>query len=127
MVDRDQPAARGTRPADLRDGRETHLRDPEAVMRAARELDLRARQGVPSAAGPAGRQLHSTHRSEARDGNLDVEQTIGAYVAGAGTLQRDDYRLLAREPQVRHYLILVDHSGSIVVRKLHAGATMAAA
>jgi MoxR-like ATPase/Mg-chelatase subunit ChlD len=127
MVDRDQPAARGGRTGELRDVRDTHLRDPEAVMRAARELDLRARQGMPGAAGPAGLALHSTHWTGARNGHLDVEETIGAYVAGAGTLQREDYRLLEREPHVRHYLILVDHSGSMVGRKLAAGATMAAA
>jgi MoxR-like ATPase/Mg-chelatase subunit ChlD len=127
MVDRDQPAARGARTAELHDVRDTHLRDPEAVMRAARELDLRARQGVPSAAGPSGLQLHSAHWTEARNGHLDVDATIGAYVAGAGTLPQEDYRLLDREPQVRHYLILVDHSGSMVGRKLEAGATMAAA
>jgi Mg-chelatase subunit ChlD len=127
MVDRDQPAARGARTAELPGVRDTHLRDPEAVMRAARELDLRARQGVPSAAGPSGLQLHSTHWSEARRGHLDVDATIGAFVAAAGTLQREDYRLLDREPHVRHYLILVDHSGSMVGRKLEAGATMAAA
>jgi MoxR-like ATPase/Mg-chelatase subunit ChlD len=127
MVDRDQPAARGARNAELPGVRDTHLRDPEAVMRAARELDLRARQGMPSAAGPSGAALHSTHWSELRDGHLDVDATIGAYVAGAGTLQREDYKLLDREPHVRHYLILVDHSGSMVGRKLAAGATMAAA
>jgi MoxR-like ATPase/Mg-chelatase subunit ChlD len=127
MVDRDQPAARGARTGELRDVRDTHLRDPEAVMRASRELDLRARQGMPSAAGPAGLALHSTHWTGARNGHLDVEETIGAYVAGAGTLQREDYRLLEREPHVRHYVILVDHSGSMVGRKLAAGATMAAA
>ncbi|MEA2385489.1 MAG: hypothetical protein QOH72_5460 [Solirubrobacteraceae bacterium] len=127
MVDRDQPAARGARTAELHGVRETHLRDPEAVMRAARELDLRARQGIPSAAGPSGLQLHSTHWSEARNGHLDVDATIGAFVAAAGTLQHEDYRLLDREPHVRHYVILVDHSGSMVGRKLEAGATMAAA
>jgi MoxR-like ATPase/Mg-chelatase subunit ChlD len=127
MVDRDQPSARGARAGELDDVRDTHLRPPEAVMRAARELDLRARPGVPSVAGPSGVQLHSTHWTEARDGTLDVDATIGAYVAGAGTLQREDYRLLDREPHVRHYVILVDHSGSMVGRKLEAGATMAAA
>jgi len=96
-------------------------------MRAARELDLRARPGVPSAAGPSGLALRSRHWRDARNGHLDVDATIGAYVAGAGTLQRDDYRLLDREPHVRHYVILVDHSGSMVGRKLQAGATMAAA
>jgi MoxR-like ATPase/Mg-chelatase subunit ChlD len=127
MVDRDQPAARGARSGELADVRDTHLRDPEAVMQAARELDLRARQGLSSPAGPSGLQLHSAPWSDARDGHLDVDATIDAYVAGAATLQREDYRLLDREPHVRHYVILVDHSGSMVGRKLEAGATMAAA
>ncbi len=127
MVDRDQPAARGARSGELEDVRDTHLRDPEAVMRAARELDLRARQGIPSLAGPSGLQLHSTHWTDGHSGQLDIDATVGAYVAGAATLQREDYKLLEREPHVRHYLILVDHSGSMVGRKLEAGATMAAA
>jgi MoxR-like ATPase/Mg-chelatase subunit ChlD len=127
MTDRDQPAARGARTGELRDIRDTHLRDPEAVMRAARELDLRARQGIANAAGPAGVALHSAPWAEHRNGHLDLDATVDALVAGAGTLQRDDYRLLHREPHVRHYVILVDHSGSMVGRKLEAGATMAAA
>ncbi len=127
MVDRDQPAARGARSGELEDVRDTHLRDPEAVMRAARELDLRARQGIPSLAGPSGLQLHSTHWTDGHSGHLDIDATVGAYVAGAATLQREDYKLLEREPHVRHYLILVDHSGSMVGRKLETGATMAAA
>jgi MoxR-like ATPase/Mg-chelatase subunit ChlD len=127
MVDRDQPAARGARSGELEDVRDTPLRDPEAVMRAARELDLRARQGIASLAGPSGLQLHSTHWTDGHSGHLDIDATVGAYVAGAATLQREDYKLLEREPHVRHYLILVDHSGSMVGRKLEAGATMAAA
>ena len=127
MVDRDQPTARGARSGELEHVRDTHLRDPEAVMRAARELDLRARQGIPSLAGPSGLQLHSTHWTDGHSGHLDIDATVGAYVAGAATLQREDYKLLEREPHVRHYLILVDHSGSMVGRKLEAGATMAAA
>src|SRR5690242_17302043 len=118
MTDRDQPATRGARTGELREVRDTHLRDPEAVMRAARELDLRARQGIPSAAGPAGTALRSAPWTEQRNGQLDVEETIDALVAGAGTLAHDDYRLLHREPHVRHYVILVDHSGSMVGRKL---------
>jgi MoxR-like ATPase/Mg-chelatase subunit ChlD len=127
MVDRDQPSARGARPVELDAARETHLRDPEAVLRAAHELNLRARTGTPHSAGPSGLTLRSTHWTDGRNGHLDVDATIGAFVAGAGTLQREDYRLLAREPHVRHYVILVDHSGSMVGRKLEVAATMAAA
>ena len=127
MVDRDQPSARGARAASLGEPRDQHLRDPEAVLRAAQELTLRARRGLARPGGPGGLTLASAPWSGAADGHLDVDGTIGAFVAGAGTLQREDYRLLEREPQVRHYVILVDHSGSMVGRKLEAGATMAAA
>ena len=85
-------------------------------------------QGIPSARRrrPASSCTARTGPTGA-DGQLDVDATVGAYVAGAATLQREDYKLLEREPHVRHYLILVDHSGSMVGRKLEAGATMAAA
>ena len=113
MVDRDQPSGRGTRaPADPRDG---HLGDPEAVLRA------------PHPGGASGLALHSAPWIDGREGQLDVGATIEAFVANAATLQREDYRLLVREPHVRHYVILVDHSGSMVGRKLEVAATMAAA
>jgi MoxR-like ATPase/Mg-chelatase subunit ChlD len=125
MVDRDQPSGRGTRPpADARDG---HLGDPEAVLRAARELNLRPRTGTPHPGGASGLALHSAPWIDGREGQLDVGATIEAFVANAATLQREDYRLLVREPHVRHYVILVDHSGSMVGRKLEVAATMAAA
>jgi MoxR-like ATPase/Mg-chelatase subunit ChlD len=127
MVDRDQPSARCARAADLGEPRATHLRDPEAVLRAAQELTLRARSGLARPGAPGGLTLGSAPWNGAANCHLDVDGTIGAFVAGAGTLQREDYRLLEREPQVRHYVILVDHSGSMVGRKLEAGATMAAA
>jgi Mg-chelatase subunit ChlD len=125
MVDRDQPSGRGTRPpADARDG---HLGDPEAVIRAARELNLRPRTGTHHPGGASALALHSAPWIDGRDGQLDVGATIEAFVANAATLQREDYRLLVREPHVRHYVILVDHSGSMVGRKLEVAATMAAA
>ncbi|MGH2947241.1 MAG: AAA family ATPase [Solirubrobacteraceae bacterium] len=125
MVDRDQPSARGTRGAgDARDG---HLRDPEAVLRAAREFNLRARTGIHRPGGASGLELRSEPWTDGRSGQLDVGATIDAFVAGAATLQREDYRLLEREPHVRHYVILVDHSGSMAGGKLEVAATMAAA
>jgi MoxR-like ATPase len=125
MVDRDQPTARGTRPPhEPRDG---HVRDPELVLAAARELHLRPRTGTYHPGGASGLALHTAPWIEGRDGQLDVGATIDEFVANAATLQREGYQLLVREPHVRHYVILVDHSGSMVGRKLEVGATMAAA
>ena len=125
MVDRDQPTARGTRPPHA--ARDGHVRDPELVLAAARELHLRARSGTYHHGGASGVALHSAPWIDGRDGQLDVGATIDEFVANAATLQREDYQLLVREPHVRHYVILVDHSGSMVGRKLEVAATMAAA
>ena len=125
MVDRDQPSARGTRPpGPIRD---SHLRDPEAVLRAARELNLRPRTGTHQPGGSSGLALQSAPWIAGRDGALDLAGTIEQFVAHAATLQQEDYQLLVREPHARHYVILIDHSGSMVGRKLEAAATMAAA
>ena len=125
MVDRDQPTARGTRPPH--EPRAVHMRDPEIVLAAARDLHLRPRGGTYHPGGASGLALHTAPWIEGRDGQLDVGATIDEFVANAATLQREDYQLLVREPHVRHYVILVDHSGSMVGRKLEVGATMAAA
>jgi MoxR-like ATPase len=125
MVDRDQPTAHGARPPH--EPREGHVRDPELVLAAARELHLRPRTGTYHPGGASGLALHTAPWIEGRDGQLDVGATIDEFVAKAATLQREDYQLLVREPHVRHYVILVDHSGSMVGQKLEVGATMAAA
>jgi MoxR-like ATPase len=125
MVNRDQPSGRGARPPHA--PREGHVRDPELVLAAARELHLRPRSGIYHPGGASGLALHTAPWVEGRDGQLDVGATIDEFVANAATLQREDYQLLVREPHVRHYVILVDHSGSMVGRKLEVGATMAAA
>ena len=125
MVDRDQPTARGTRPPHVpRDG---HVRDPELVLAAARQLHLRPRTGTYRPGGASGIALHTAPWVDGRDGQLDVGATIDEYVSNAATLQREDYQLLVREPHARDYVILVDHSGSMVGRKLEVGATVAAA
>jgi Mg-chelatase subunit ChlD len=60
-------------------------------------------------------------------GPLAVEQTLEAYIANGGRLAREDFRVEARARQRRDYVILVDHSGSMVGRKLELAATLAAA
>ena len=127
MVERDRPSPGASRPLDLTDHREFHMRDPDAVLREARELVLRIRSGVHAPVGHAGTVLESEPWRPHTSGLLDVAATIDAFVATAGDLERDDFRLLTRGRHVRNYVILVDHSGSMVGPKLELGATMAAA
>jgi MoxR-like ATPase/Mg-chelatase subunit ChlD len=126
MVERDRPSARGARadaPEPRADGR---LHDLDEVLRRAREYVLRPSGGRPHpSGGQSSDGLTSLPWSEARTGALDEPATLDALVAGAGHLDRRELRILAREPRVRNYVILVDHSGSMVGRKLELGATMA--
>ncbi len=127
MVDRDRPSAGGSRPAELARELEHHLRDLDEVIRRAREHVLRPPAGRPQRSGsPTAGALVSVPWSEATAGTLDVVATVDAVVAAAGHVGREDLRVLTRERQVRNYVILVDHSGSMVGRKLELGATMAA-
>src|SRR5919201_3665752 len=59
-------------------------------------------------------------------GELDLDGSLDAYVRTAGRLHAADLRLLARARQARDYLILVDHSGSMVGNKLLLSAVLAA-
>ncbi|MEA2276683.1 MAG: hypothetical protein QOC78_1643 [Solirubrobacteraceae bacterium] len=127
MVDRDRPSAGGTRPAELTDPRDAHVRDLDAVLREARDLVLRLRDGEPAAVGAPASALYSEPWRDGVLGPLDAERTIEAFAANGGLLEREGVAILTRGRQVRHYVILVDHSGSMVGRKLELGATMAAA
>jgi MoxR-like ATPase/Mg-chelatase subunit ChlD len=126
MVERDRRSAGGTRPAELTDQREEHMRDLDAVLREARALVVRLRDGAPATTGASGAVLRSEPWTDATGGLLDADGTVEAFAASAGFLQREDFRILTRGRQVRNYIILVDHSGSMVGRKLELGATMAA-
>ncbi|MPZ92415.1 MAG: VWA domain-containing protein [Actinobacteria bacterium] len=126
MVDRDRPSAGGSRPTELEARFDGHLRDPEEVLRRARELLLRPHDGTPDAAGGAGTGLESKPWTPSIQGSLDVAGTVEGFVTKSGALDIEDFRLLERERHTRNYVILVDHSGSMVGRKLELGATMAA-
>jgi MoxR-like ATPase/Mg-chelatase subunit ChlD len=127
MVARDRPSAGGARPTELSGGPDQHVRDLDEVLRRARDQVLRVRDGVEHRLGTTSAD---TQRSTAFDGStaasLDVAATIDAVVARAGAPQPSDLRMLTRERQTRNYVILVDHSGSMVGRKLELGATLAA-
>jgi Mg-chelatase subunit ChlD len=88
---------------------------------------LRIRDGVEHRLGTtSASRLHSTPFDGAIAASLDVAGTIDAMVARAGVPQPADIRVLTRQRQTRNYIILVDHSGSMVGRKLELGATLAA-
>jgi Mg-chelatase subunit ChlD len=127
MVPRDRPSGGGARPTELSGGLDEHLRDLDEVLRRAREQVLRVRDGVEHRLGAtSGTTLRSTAFDGATAAPLDVAATIDAVVARAGVPQPSDFRMLTRERQTRNYVILVDHSGSMVGRKLELGATLAA-
>jgi Mg-chelatase subunit ChlD len=88
---------------------------------------LRLREGVPSPAGAHGSVLTARSWIESAPGPLAVEHTLGSFVANGGWLAREDFQVESRDHHRRDYVIFVDHSGSMVGRKLELGATMAAA
>jgi magnesium chelatase subunit D len=126
MVDRDRPSAGGSRSTELMDHLQQHLRDLDEVLRTASQHMLRPAGGPPGTGPQANGPLLSGPWNESRPGTLDVAATVDALVASAGQATREHLRVLTREHQIRNYVILVDHSGSMVGRKLELGATMAA-
>jgi MoxR-like ATPase len=122
MIGRDRPSNGGTRMQDAPDPRAAHLHDPELVLRRARELVLRLREGVPAHAGAPGMAVLARPWSQEAPGPLALEATVDAYLAGS-----DDIFTEHRSRHRRDYVILVDHSGSMVGRKLMLAATIAAA
>jgi MoxR-like ATPase/Mg-chelatase subunit ChlD len=127
MVDRDRPSAGGTRPAKVEDALDNHLRDLDEVLRRAREQVLRVRDGAAERLiATPGSTLCSTPLTHPAAGSLDVDAAVDAFVTGGGTVHHDELRVLTRQREARNYVILVDHSGSMVGHKLELGATLAA-
>src|ERR671933_573837 len=102
------------------------LGDLDEVRRWASQLVLRKagelRDGATQHAHDA---LVSEPWWQSMQGELDLDGSLAAYVRTAGRLQATDLRMLARARQARDYLILVDHSGSMVGKKLLLSAVLA--
>ena len=123
MVDRDQPSARGARSGELDGRRATRTCATPRRSCAPRASSTFGRARGPRASpGPSGLAAaqHALDRRAQRARSTSTRRSARTS-PGAATLQREDYMLLEREPHVRHYVILVDHSGSMVGRKLEAG------
>ena len=128
-LDRDAqlPTTQREPAALLVDERLRPLGDLDEVRRWASQLVLRkAGELRDGAAQHAQDTLVSETWWQTMQGELDLDGTLDAYVRSAGRLHADDLRMLARARQARDYLILVDHSGSMVGKKLLLSAVLAA-
>ena len=84
MVGRDRPSNGGARIGEAPDPRDSHLRDPELVLKHARELVLRLREGMPAHAGAPGTAVLARPWTAEAPGPLALEATIDAYLANSG-------------------------------------------
>ena len=78
-------------------------------------------------AGAPGTAVLARPWTEDAPGPVAIEATVEAFLANSGRVERDDIFLETRSRHRRDYVILVDHSGSMVGRKLMLAATLAAA
>lgn len=127
MTSRDLPMTAGPAVREMDRVAEDPLADFGQVVRKAAELALRARGALDEGAtGVAGRTLQSTPWRAGEPGELDLVTTVANYAARGGHVRDQDVRILRRAPERVDYLVLVDHSGSMVGRKLSLAAVLAA-
>lgn len=127
MVSRDSPVTGRGAVREMDQVAEDPLADFGQVVRKAAELVLRVRGSPDSGtAGGQGRQLRSEPWRAGDPGELDLAATVANVAACGGLVQDHDVRVLRRAPERVDYLILIDHSGSMVGRKLSLAAVLAA-
>jgi MoxR-like ATPase len=127
MTGRDRAPAGGEAFGPPADVASEPLADFQDVICRARDLVLRVR-GAPLPAAPwgGGSALDSREWQPGADGDLDVVRTLEQYVARGADFQARHVHLLRRVAETCNYLVLIDHSGSMVGRKLNLAAVMAA-
>ncbi|MGH9055791.1 MAG: AAA family ATPase [Acidimicrobiales bacterium] len=127
MVKRQRPVAPAGEPGDGQPPRARTERALEPILRRARELVLRHRDGAAASHGhPSSTTLASTPWSPDQAGwLLDLDGTMAAMLASGGELDRGDLRVMTRPRHTCNYVIFVDHSGSMVGTKLELAATLA--
>jgi MoxR-like ATPase/Mg-chelatase subunit ChlD len=127
MVSRDQPLPPGPGPEGCAEAAGEPLAEFDQVIRRASELALKIRGDAADwLLGSDGRSLRSEPWRGNGAGELDVPATVDNIARAAGTPERSDLRVLMRAPERTDYLILVDHSGSMVGHKLVLAAVVAA-
>jgi MoxR-like ATPase/Mg-chelatase subunit ChlD len=128
MTARDTPVAARSAVREMSQVAEDPLADFWLAVRKAAELVLRVRGTLDSGTTDApGRTLRSTPWRPGEPGELDLVTTVANVAARGGLVTGDDMRVLQRAPEQADYLILIDHSGSMVGRKLSLAAVLAAA
>lgn len=127
IVTRDRPAPPSRKATDARATVSDPLAEFDQVVARAAELVLRVR-GISSALarGADGTALQSRPWRAGEPGELDLVTTLTRYAARGGILRDSDVRVLRRSPEPVDYLVLIDHSGSMVGRKLTLAAILAA-
>jgi MoxR-like ATPase/Mg-chelatase subunit ChlD len=128
MMVRDSPVAVRSAVREMDRVAEDPLADFWQAVRKAAELVLRVNGALDSgSAGVQGRTLRSTPWQPGEPGELDLVTTVANVAARGGLVAGHDLRVLRRAPEQADYLILIDHSGSMVGRKLSLAAVLAAA
>jgi len=127
MMSRDSPVGARSAVREMDQVAEDPLADYGQAVRKAAELVLRVRGVLDAgAAGVQGRTLRSEPWRAGEPGELDLVATVANVAARGGLIQDQDVRVLQRAPEQVDYLILIDHSGSMVGRKLSLAAVLAA-
>lgn len=127
IVTRDRPAPPTGELPDLDAVAADPLADFDQVVARAAELVLRVRgHSALLAQGAEGATLRSRPWRAGEPAELDLVDTLTRYAARGGILRDSDVRVLTRAPEPVDYLVLVDHSGSMVGRKLTLAAILAA-
>jgi MoxR-like ATPase/Mg-chelatase subunit ChlD len=127
LMSRDSPVGARSVVREMDQVAEDPLADYGQAVRKAAELVLRVRGALDSgAAGVQGRTLRSEPWRAGEPGELDLVATVANVAARGGLIQDQDVRVLQRAPERVDYLILIDHSGSMVGRKLSLAAVLAA-
>ena len=127
MMSRDLPVTAGSAVREMEEVADDPLADFGQAVRKAAELVLRARGTLDSqGASVEGRFLQSMPWRAGEPGELDLVATVASYAERGGLVRDRDVRVLRRTPERVDYLILIDHSGSMVGRKLSLAAVLAA-
>ena len=128
MMVRDSPVAVRSAVREMDRVAEDPLADFWQAVRKAAELVLRVNGTLDSgSADVQGKTLRSTPWRPGEPGELDLVTTVANVAARGGLVAGHDLRVLRRAPEQADYLILIDHSGSMVGRKLSLAAVLAAA